>query len=96
MLVLVTYDVRTDTKEGRRRLRQVARACEDYGQRVQFSVFECDLDPALWVRLRARLVGLIDAEHDSLRFYVLGREWRRRVEHVGAKPSADPEGTLIV
>ena len=96
MLVLVTYDVRTETAEGRRRLRQVARACEDYGQRVQFSVFECDLDPALWVRLRARLIGLIDPERDSLRFYVLGREWRRRVEHIGAKASTDPEGPLIV
>lgn len=96
VLVLVTYDVRTDTSEGRRRLRQVARACEDYGQRVQYSVFECDLDPALWVRLRARLIGLIDPECDSLRFYILGREWRRRVEHIGAKPSIDPEGPLIV
>ena len=96
MLVLVTYDVRTDTADGRRRLRQVARACEDFGQRVQFSVFECDLDPALWVRLRARLVSLIDPERDSLRFYVLGREGRRRIEHVGAKPSTDPEGPLIV
>lgn len=96
MLVLVTYDVRTDTAEGRRRLRQVARACENSGQRVQFSVFECELDPALWVRLRARLIGLIDPERDSLRFYVLGHEWRRRIEHVGAKPSTDPEGPLIV
>ena len=96
MLVLVTYDVRTDTPEGRRRLRQVARACEDYGQRVQFSVFECDLDPALWVRLRSRLVGLIDPTRDSLRFYLLGRDWRSRIEHVGAKPAADPEGPLIV
>lgn len=78
MLVLVTYDVRTDTKEGRRRLRQVARAWEDYGQRAQLSVFECDLDPGLCVRLRARLIDLIDPEQDSLRFYVLGREGRRR------------------
>ncbi len=96
MLVLVTYDVSTETREGRRRLRRVARACEDYGQRVQFSVFECDLDPALWTVLRARLIDIINAETDSLRFYMLGRDWRRRVEHIGAKPSADPDGLLIV
>lgn len=96
MLVLVTYDVRTDTREGRRRLRSVARACEDYGQRVQYSIFECDLDPALWTKLRARLVGLIDPEQDSLRFYMLGSNWKRRVEHVGAKPATDMGGTLIV
>lgn len=96
MLVLVTYDVRTDTPQGRKRLRQIARACEDYGQRVQYSVFECDLDPALWVKLRKRLVDTIDPAQDSLRFYMLGREWRRRVEHVGAKPSTDPDATLIL
>ncbi|MGM0583765.1 MAG: CRISPR-associated endonuclease Cas2 [Pseudomonadota bacterium] len=96
MMVLVTYDVRTDTAEGRRRLRRVARACEDYGQRVQFSVFECDLDPALWTGLRARLIDEIDPAQDSLRFYMLGREWRRRVEHVGAKPATDMDGPLIV
>lgn len=96
MMVLVTYDVRTDSKEGRRRLRRVARACEDWGQRVQFSVFECDLDPAQWTALRARLVATIDPETDSLRFYMLGKEWRRRVEHVGAKPATDMDGLLIV
>ena len=96
MLVLVTYDVATDTTEGRRRLRAVARACEDWGQRVQYSVFECDLDPAQWTALRARLIGIIDPARDSLRFYMLGREWRRRVEHVGAKPSLDMDGPLIL
>ena len=96
MMVLVTYDVATDTKEGRRRLRAVARACEDWGQRVQFSVFESDVDPAQWTALRARLVGIIDPATDSLRFYMLGREWRRRVEHVGAKPSLDMDGPLIL
>ncbi|GAA0307725.1 CRISPR-associated endonuclease Cas2 [Rhodovulum strictum] len=95
MLVLVTYDVRTDTPAGRKRLRKVASACEDYGQRVQYSVFECDLTPALWTSLRARLVGLIDPEHDSLRFYMLGANWRSRVEHVGAKPAIDYDGPLI-
>ena len=96
MMVLVTYDVATETREGRRRLRAVARACEDRGQRVQFSVFECDLDPAQWTALRARLIDLIDPATDSLRFYMLGREWRRRVEHVGAKPAIDMDGPLIV
>ena len=96
MMVLVTYDVATDTSEGRRRLRRVARACEDWGQRVQFSVFECDVDPAQWTALRARLLGIINADTDSLRFYMLGREWRRRIEHVGAKPALDMDGSLIV
>ena len=96
MMVLVTYDVASDTKEGRRRLRAVGRACEDWGQRVQFSVFECDFDPAQWTALRVRLIDIIDSSTDSLRFYMLGREWRRRVEHVGAKPSLDMDGPLIV
>lgn len=96
MMVLITYDVSTETPEGRRRLRRVARACEDYGQRVQFSVFECDLDPARWTALRARLIGEIDPALDSLRFYMLGSNWRHRVEHVGAKPATDFDGPLIV
>ena len=74
----------------------MARACSDWGQRVQFSVFECEVDPAQWTALRARLIGEIDREADSLRFYMLGREWRRRVEHVGAKPAIDMAGALIV
>ncbi|BCX18187.1 MAG: CRISPR-associated endoribonuclease Cas2 [Geminicoccaceae bacterium] len=96
MMVLVSYDVRTDSEGGKRRLRRVARACQDWGQRVQFSVFECEVDPAQWVELRARLVREIDPEQDSLRFYFLGANWRRRVEHVGAKPSYDPGGPLVV
>lgn len=96
MMVLVTYDVSTGDREGRRRLRQVARACEDWGQRVQFSVFECDLDPAQWTALRARLIQIIDPETDSMRFYLLGREWRKRVEHIGAKATTDMEGLLII
>ncbi|MBI3097085.1 MAG: CRISPR-associated endonuclease Cas2 [Planctomycetes bacterium] len=96
MLVLVTYDVNTETPEGRRRLRRVAKACKDLGQRVQFSVFECLVDPAQWTALRLRLTGEIDERQDSLRFYFLGSHWRRRVEHVGAKPSYDPEGPLVV
>ncbi|MEO1194434.1 MAG: CRISPR-associated endonuclease Cas2 [Pseudomonadota bacterium] len=95
MLVLITYDVTTEDAAGRRRLRRVAKACQDYGQRVQFSVFECDLTPALWTLLRSRLIAEIDPERDSLRFYFLGANWRRRVEHVGAKPAQDPEGPMI-
>ena len=96
MMVLITYDVSTSTAEGRRRLRRIARSCEDWGQRVQFSVFECEVDPAQWTALRSRLISAIDPRMDSLRFYTLGREWRRRVEHVGAKPSLDMDGPLIL
>ena len=79
--------MRTYALEGGSRLRRVARACLAYGQRVQYSVFACDIDPARWMALRALLVSLIDEEADSLRFYMLGANWRRRVEHVGAKPA---------
>ena len=96
MMVLITYDVSTSTADGRRRLRRVARTCEDWGQRVQFSVFECEVDPAQWAALRSRLISAIDQRTDSLRFYTLGSEWRRRVEHVGAKPSLDMDGPLIL
>ena len=96
MLVLVTYDVNTETPAGRKRLRRVAKACKNCGQRVQFSVFECLLDPAQWSTMRARLIGEIDEDLDSMRFYFLGSNWKRRVEHVGAKPSYDPEGPLII
>lgn len=96
MLVLVTYDVNTETLAGRRRLRRVARACENCGQRVQFSVFECLVDPGQWSALRFRLIDEIDEDQDSLRFYFLGNNWKRRVEHVGAKPAYDPEGPLVV
>lgn len=96
MLVLVTYDVNTLDTGGKKRLRQVARACEDYGQRVQFSVFEIEVDPAQWTRLKARLEGIIRSEVDSLRYYYLGSNWSRRVEHVGAKPAMDLNGPLIL
>jgi CRISPR-associated protein Cas2 len=95
MMVLITYDVCTETEAGRRRLRKVAKKCQDYGQRVQNSVFECIIDPARFKQLRASLEKIIDQEVDSLRYYYLGDEWRTRVEHVGAKPSLDLEGTLI-
>jgi len=96
MLVLVTYDVRTSEPDGARRLRAVSKACRDFGQRVQYSVFEIEVDPAQWTRLKARLEAIIDPDHDSLRYYNLGANWKRRVEHVGTKPVADLGGTLIV
>ena len=95
MLMLVAYDVNTETTAGRRRLRRVARACLDFGQRVQNSVFECEVDPAQWTALRARLIAQIDPAADSLRFYRLGAEGRRRIEHVGAKPALDLDGPLL-
>lgn len=96
MLVLVTYDVATTSKGGATRLRAIAKACRDFGQRVQFSVFEIEVDPAQWVTLKARLERIIDAERDSLRYYYLGANWQRRIEHVGAKPAADLNRPLIV
>ena len=95
MFVLVSYDVATVERGGQRRLRRVAKACQDYGQRVQYSVFECIVDPAQWTALRQRLISEIDLESDSLRFYYLGSNWKRRVEHVGAKEGIDQEGPLI-
>lgn len=96
MMVLVTYDVSVAQGNGARRLRRIARACQDYGQRVQYSVFEIEVNPAQWTLLKANLEAAIDAEHDSLRYYHLGSNWRRRVEHVGAKTAIDLGGTLIV
>jgi len=95
VFVLVSYDVATADDGGPKRLRRVAKACKDFGQRVQYSVFECILDPAQWAVLRERLIGEINTEKDSLRFYFLGTNWRHRVEHVGAKPSLDQEGPLV-
>lgn len=96
MMVLVTYDVSTETSEGQRRLRRVAKHCCNYGQRVQKSVFECLLDPAQWTVLRQRLQQEIDPAADSLRFYFLGSNWQRRVEHVGVTTSYDPTEPIIV
>jgi len=96
MFVIVSYDVATDEGKGQRRLRRVAKACKDYGQRVQYSVFECIVDPAQWAKLKERLISEIDPEKDSLRFYYLGSNWHHRVEHIGAKASIDQEGPLIV
>lgn len=94
-MVLITYDVNTATSDGRKRLRKVARRCENYGQRVQNSVFECLIDGAQMKLLKASLIEIIDPEKDSLRFYKLGRNWRSKIEHVGAKASLDMEGPLI-
>ena len=95
MLILITYDVNTEDAGGRRRLRRVARACLDLGQRVQNSVFECDIDPAQWTALRDRLIEEIDTSRDSLRFYRLGADGKRRVEHVGAKSVPNLDGPLL-
>ncbi|WP_028009471.1 CRISPR-associated endonuclease Cas2 [Solimonas flava] len=95
MMVLVSYDVTTIDTAGRRRLRRVAKACQDYGQRVQLSVFEIEVEPAQWASLKQKLVDLIEPECDSLRFYYLGANWTRRVEHVGAKPATDLNGPLV-
>jgi CRISPR-associated protein Cas2 len=96
MFVIVSYDVATSEKGGQRRLRRVAKACKDFGQRVQYSVFECIVDPAQWTILKERLLSEIDPQNDSLRFYYLGSNWQHRVEHVGAKEPLDQEGPLIV
>jgi len=96
MMVLVTYDVNTETALGRKRLRTVAKICENNGQRVQNSVFECLVEPAQWTALRERLIGVIDENTDSLRAYFLGSNWQRRVEHIGAKATYDPEGPLLI
>ncbi|XHR27230.1 MAG: CRISPR-associated endonuclease Cas2 [Chthoniobacteraceae bacterium] len=96
MQILVTYDVSTVSDGGKRRLRRAAKVCLDYGQRVQNSVFECQLDPAQLVEMRSRLLAIIDPDQDSLRIYMLGKEWNRRVEHHGIKESYNPQGPLIV
>lgn len=95
MMVLITYDVNTETEAGKKRLRKVAKACQNYGQRVQNSVFECLIDPARMRQLQETLENLMDKDKDSLRFYYLGDEWRGRVVHLGTKNTYDMEGTLI-
>lgn len=95
MLVVITYDVNTETAAGRKRLRQIAKQCVNYGQRVQNSVFECLLDAAQCRALQAKLVQLMDQEADSLRFYYLGNRYENRIEHFGCKAGYDPEGVLM-
>lgn len=96
MMVVVSYDVSTTDPGGPGRLRRVAKVCKDYGQRVQYSVFECSVDPAKWTFLRARLIKEIDPDQDSVRFYFLGSNWRRRVEHVGANKPYDPDEPFVL
>lgn len=96
MLVLITYDVNTQDAAGRKRLRQIAKQCVNYGQRVQNSVFECKLDAAQYRALQAKLCKIMDKSQDSLRFYNLGNNYATRIEHFGAKPTYDPEDAMIV
>lgn len=97
MMVLITYDVSLASPAGKRRLRQIAKICQDYGTRVQYSVFECDIDPSQWVNFKAKLLSTFDDKSDSLRFYMLGKNWRSKVEHHGAKAALDLFGdTLII
>ncbi len=95
MMVLVSYDVNMEDGGGARRLRRIAKRCQDFGQRVQYSVFECIVDPAQWAVLRASLISEIDLGKDNLRFYFLGSNWKNRVEHVGGKKGFDQEGPLV-
>jgi len=96
LMVLISYDVNLEDAAGRKRLRRIAKLCEDYGQRVQYSVFECVLNPAQWVELRSCLIKEMDRDRDSLRFYLLGANWKRRVESHGLERGYDPEGPLVV
>lgn len=95
MMILVTYDVSTQDETSSRRLRHVARQCQNYGQRVQYSVFEIEVDPAQWTMLKAKLEDIINPETDSLRYYYLGKNWQRKVEHIGAKPVLDLNDVLL-
>jgi len=96
MHVLITYDISTVTKAGQKRLRQIAKACLDYGQRVQNSVFECKVDSAQYVELKNQLISIMDSDKDSVRFYNLGNNWQPKVEHFGQKRPYDPDGLLMV
>ena len=96
MMILVSYDVSTIDSKGRARQRKVAKACQDHGQRVQNSVFEIDTDYGTFLKVKDKLLKLIDEKQDSLRFYYLGNNWQRRVEHFGAKETYDLEGVIIL
>lgn len=95
-MVLISYDVSTTDPGGKNRLRKVAKECQNHGQRVQNSVFEADLDYSSFLKLKERLIQLIDPKQDSLRFYYLGNHWKKRIEHIGTKETYDPEGVIIV
>lgn len=96
MMCVVSYDVSTIDSAGKRRLRKVAKECLNYGQRVQNSVFEVDVDYSTFLKLKDKLEKTIDSDKDSLRIYYLGNNWKKRVEHIGAKSTYDPEGALIL
>lgn len=96
MMVLISYDVSTQDAAGRKRLRLVAKQCQDHAQRVQNSVFEADLDYGAFLKLKDKLVNIIDKDKDSLRFYYLGNHWQRKIEHIGAKQTYNPEGVIII
>ncbi len=96
MLVLITYDVNTETAAGRKRLRQIAKQCVNYGQRVQNSVFECLVDASQCKQLQHKLVSLMDEKTDSLRLYYLGNNYQAKIEHFGAKKTYDPEDVLMI
>lgn len=96
MMVLISYDVCTMDSEGKKRLRKVAKECQNHAQRVQNSVFEADLDYSSFLKLKDKLITLINPQTDSLRFYYLGNNWKRRVEHIGSKETYDPEGVIIL
>ena len=97
MLIIVSYDVSTLTKEGRKRLRHVAKICQSYGQRVQNSVFECELDHSQWVKVKAELLNEINLQEDSLRIYLLGNHWHGHKEHFGTKKTFDiAEDVLLI
>ncbi len=96
MMVVISYDVSTETPAGKKRLRKVAKACEAHAQRVQNSVFEADLDYSSFLNLKESLLKIVDKKADSMRFYYLGNHWKRRVEHYGVKKGYDPEGTIII
>ena len=96
MMVLISYDVSTMNNAGKTRLRKVAKECQNHAQRVQNSVFEADLDYSSFLKLKARLCELINPDEDSLRFYYLGNNWEKRVEHIGAKKTYNPEGVIII
>lgn len=96
MMVLISYDVSTVDAAGKARLRKVAKECQNHGQRVQNSVFEADLDYSTFIKLKDRLINLIDEKKDSLRFYYLGNNWHGKIEHIGTKETYDPEGIIII
>lgn len=96
MMVIVSYDVSTSESGGKKRLRKVSKICQDYGQRVQNSVFEIDVDYGTFLKVKDNLLKQIDEKHDSLRFYYLGNNWKRRIEHFGIKETYDPEGVIII